>query len=164
MAKVLLDKVDLTCLAEIMRARGEHKILGKIGSLIIDLACMLIIINRSMDSFFTLPPEFYAPTGLCSPRRVRNCGKLLGSPTKSLPNSRKQSIPIKLLLGINKGFDFLGYNFNGVSLKPAVETIQRLLEKILQLYENKTLADIGKCLADYLRRSIVVSPPYYETT
>ncbi len=61
--------------------------------------------------------------------------------------------PDKTFIGrICRGFDFLGYHFNGSAVKPALVTIQRSLEKILQLYENKTFADTDKCLADYLRR------------
>jgi hypothetical protein len=53
---------------------------------------------------------------------------------------------------IQKGFDFLGYHFNGVILRPAIATIQRSLQKISQLYEEKPFTGHRKRLTDYVRQ------------
>ena len=50
-----------------------------------------------------------------------------------------------------QGFDFLGYHFNGLALKPAVVTIERAIANITLLYEEKA-TPCGKRLADYARR------------
>jgi hypothetical protein len=60
--------------------------------------------------------------------------------------------PDKTFIGrIAKGFDFLGYHFNGLALRPAKITIQRAFDKILQLYERKASPNQER-LAGYLRR------------
>jgi hypothetical protein len=52
---------------------------------------------------------------------------------------------------IQKGFDFLGYQLNGLILKPAVVTIERAIAKITLLYEENT-TPVGGRVADYARR------------
>ena len=60
--------------------------------------------------------------------------------------------PDKTFIGrIARGFDFLGYHFNGLDLRPAKVTIQRFIDKILRLYEEKTPPSRER-LAGYIKR------------
>jgi hypothetical protein len=61
--------------------------------------------------------------------------------------------PDKTFIGrIQKGFNFLGYHFNGLTLRVARITIENALAKITQLYEEKASPNAGERLADYARR------------
>lgn len=61
--------------------------------------------------------------------------------------------PDKTFIGwIHKGFDFLGYYFDGLFLRPAKVIVVKMLEKLSQLYEQKTLPHKRERLAEYLKR------------
>jgi RNA-directed DNA polymerase len=54
---------------------------------------------------------------------------------------------------IDKGFDFLGYQFSPNGLSVAEKTLQNFVARLRRLYEQKkTAPDVGAALGDYVRR------------
>jgi RNA-directed DNA polymerase len=62
--------------------------------------------------------------------------------------------PSKTFIGrIDKGFDFLGYQFSPNGLSVAEKTLQNFVARLRRLYEQKkTAPDLEAVLGDYLRR------------
>ena len=71
-----------------------------------------------------------------------------------LQNSNLEQHPDKTFVGrIERGFDFLGYHFDGSGLSVAQATVERFMEHATRLYEQERLEPDGPAsLRPYVRR------------